>query len=364
MLLAKAASVALAGLLAATTTSTTTGAPPPAKAELLVDIDTGRALAALHDHTPLPPGSLTKVLTAMIAADWLKPGTPVTASAVDAAVYPDRIGMKPGQAWPYDVTMRALLIDSANDAAYALAEKVGGSLGGFAGIMQDAASQIGMSDHPVLEDPAGLDGSEGYDGGNRISAWDLALAARDMMANPYLAAIAGTRKFAFTGPDGVAYSIVNRNIAFLESYPGAIGVKTGYTDAAGTCIIAEAERGGRKMMAVVLDGANPDATAKALLDQGFATPVAAEPPNAPTLPAIAEPQRPLPRYHLPAGAGKLRTFEAAEAPVTHRGSGNGWQPLLAVPAILAAMAAGVLFARRGERRVSRRRRPGAGPTPR
>lgn len=274
--------------------TTAAGAPaPPAKAAILVDVDTGRVLYENNVHTPLPPGSLTKTLTAMIASDWLPPGAQVPVTAVDANVYPDRVGMKPGQLWPLSTTLHALITDSANDAAYALAEDIGGSLAGFSTVMQEAASQIGMSDQPTLEDPAGLDGTEGFDGGNRISAWDLAIAGRDMMANPDLAAIAAQKTYDFTGPDGMRYHLLSRNYHFLASYPGAIGVKTGFTDRAGFCDMEEAEAGGRKMLTVVLGSPNPDAVASDLITAGFKIPADAEGAS-PSLPPVTEPEPPKP----------------------------------------------------------------------
>lgn len=282
---------------------------PAAAAAILVDVDTGRVLYQQNARTPLPPGSLTKTLTAMIAADWL-PGdaqVPVTAAAFNAS--PDKVGMKPGQKWPLDTTLHALITDSANDAAYALAVDIGGSLQGFPAVMQSAASQIGMSDHPVLEDPAGLDGSEGVNGGNRISAWDLSIMGRDMMANPQLASIAAGRTYDFEGPDNIAYHIVSRNYHFLASYPGAIGIKTGFTDAAGYCDMEEAEKGGRHMEAVVLHSTNPDALAGALISKGFSTPVSAEDAS-PLLPAVTEPM-PAPPASAPA---PLKTATAGPTP--------------------------------------------------
>jgi D-alanyl-D-alanine carboxypeptidase len=299
-LVAVAAGAVMGAPLASATGGSPAPPPPPtpampvARAEILVDVDTGKVLRAENEHAPMPPGSLTKMLTAMIAADYLPPTAQVPVSAVAANAFPDKVGMKAGQLWPFDVTLNALLVDSANDAAYALAERVSGSLAGFATTMQQAAGQLGMVDHPRLEDPAGLDGREGFDSGNLISAFDLATAGRDLMANPALAAIVGTRRYNFTGPDHIVYSLRNLNIYFLRVYPGAIGIKTGLTDAAGFCVAEEAERGGRKMLAVVLNGANSYTTAGELLDAGFATPVAAEPVNAQTLPPVAEPLPPRP----------------------------------------------------------------------
>ncbi|HLI53581.1 MAG TPA: hypothetical protein VKU88_04575 [Acidimicrobiales bacterium] len=345
------AAAALASLLTAgTAPTTTTTVPPPARAELLVDVDNGNILYAQDAHVPMPPGSLTKMLTAMIAVDWLPPDAQVPVDAVAANAYPDRLGMKAGQVWPFSIVLNALLIDSANDAAYALAERVSGSLQGFAATMQEAAAQIGMRDHPVLEDPAGLDGSEGFDGGNRISAYDLATAARDMMANPELAAIADTHRFGFKGPDGVVYSLLNKNIYFLLSYPGSIGVKTGYTDAAGFCVVEEAERAGRKMMAVVLNGANAYQTAADLLNEGFATPVSAEPVRAATLPAVTEPFPP-PPPPPPTTARRDPVRLARAAPVRVQRS--------YLPATIAAalFVAGILLTARQIRLEKRRRRP-------
>ncbi len=261
---------------------------------MLVDVDTGKVLLAQNDHALLPPGSLTKMLTAMIAVDWLPADAVVPVSARAATVAPDRVGMKAGQRWSLNIAMHTLLISSANDAAYALAERVSGTVERFAATMTYAATQIGITDRPVLRDPAGLDGKEGAEGGNLISAWDLAIAGRDLMANPALAAIVGMKKFRFTGPDHVVYELSSHNLAFLNSYVGAIGVKTGFTDRAGVCVVEEAVRNGRHMMAVVMNGVSPDMTAGMLLDQGFAIPVAAEPAKAPMLPPIREP-RPPPR---------------------------------------------------------------------
>ncbi|HET6964171.1 MAG TPA: hypothetical protein VFH58_05320, partial [Acidimicrobiales bacterium] len=322
---------------AASPTPPKADAAPVSSASILVDADTGRVLLEQNAHTPLPPGSLTKTLTAMIAADWLPPGSsvPVTPDAFNA--YPDKVGMKPGQQWPLAITLHALITDSANDAAYALAIKIGGSLQGFPAVMQDAGRQIGLADHPVLEDPAGLDGSEGVNGGNRISVWDLAIMGRDMMANPQLATIAGQRTFDFEGPDGIAYHIVSRNWHFLASYPGAIGVKTGFTNAAGYCSMEEAEKGGRHMLAVVLHSTNPDLVAATLMDKGFSTPVAAE-STLPLLPEVREPS-PAPPPPPPTTAAPTEAAKVAPVPPTHRHTPNrtGWLDVLGAAGIVAGI---------------------------
>jgi D-alanyl-D-alanine carboxypeptidase len=264
---------------------------------LVIDVTTGREVYAEHEHQLLPPASLSKILTALIAVNWLPPAAVVPVSPRAAGVAPDKVGMKAGQRWSLTIALHALLIASANDAAYAIAERVAGSVERFGLVMHAAAAQLGMPDQPVLRDPAGLDGTEGAGGGNLMSAWDIAIAARDLMANPTLDAIVGLKRYRFTGPDGIVYALSSHNRAFLNSYPGAVGVKTGYTGPAGVCVAQEAVRGGRTMLAIVMNGVAPDQTAAMLLDKGFATPVAAEsglaqlPPVRRPAPAPAAPPR-------------------------------------------------------------------------
>lgn len=274
--------------------STTTTLPPPAKAELVVDLNTGRVLLAQNAHAQLPPASLSKLVTALIASNWLPPQRRIRVSPAAANAYPDKVGMKAGQIWPFQVVLRALLIDSANDAAYALAGQISHTVARFGPLMASAAAQMGMTDHPVFHDPAGLDGTEGIAGGNTMSAWDVAIAARNVLANPTLRSIVGTRDYTFKGPDGIVYQLTNKNHYFMDTYPGAIGLKTGYTDPAGLCIAAAATRNGRTLLAVVLNGTSTYQTAEDLLNQAFAIPVRAEPKSAPLLPAVHQPRPPRP----------------------------------------------------------------------
>lgn len=269
---------------------------PAAKAYVLVDLATGDIIASYHEHERLRPGSLTKLLTALIAVTYLKPADTVTGTKQSEAAYPDNVGIEKGAQWPRDEALQALLVMSANDAAYALAQRIGGSLSAFGPIMQRSARQVGMTDDPVFHDPAGLDGSEGVDGGNYVSARDLAVAARDLLDVPLLASIVREQSYAFTDPKGQHKWLASANYQFLHYTAGAIGVKTGYTDLAGFCVIGAATRHGRTMMAVVMDGVNSDQTATDLVNEGFDTPVADE-PTTDRLPKFALPSPPVP-VHL------------------------------------------------------------------
>ena len=286
---------------------------------MLVDVNTGNVLAGDNERLRLPPASLTKMLTALIAITYLPANARVPGTVLSENVYPNRVGMEVGVAWPLSDVLQSLLVLSANDAAYAIAQRVSGSLTAFSTVMERSAEQIGMSDDPVFHDPAGLDGTEGFDGGNLVSARDLAIAGRDLLYTPELAKIVREQNYRFVDPKGVVHWIPSMNFAFLVSYPGAIGVKTGFTDRAGVCIVAAATRGGRTMMAVVMNGYNPTQSAIDLLNEGFATPTSAEPTTdhlpahtLPSPPKVLTPTRAVGKVHCtPAKTSCARKSPAA-----------------------------------------------------
>src|SRR5439155_26996310 len=135
------------------------GAPAPTTSWILVDADTRAVIAALNPHQALPPASVIKLLTALLAVTDLPRNSSVSVSPRAESMSAMRIGMKGGQTWPLDDTLHSLLMVSANDAAVAVAERVGGSLAGFSTAMAHAASELGLTDTPGLHDPAGLDDS-------------------------------------------------------------------------------------------------------------------------------------------------------------------------------------------------------------
>jgi D-alanyl-D-alanine carboxypeptidase len=300
-----------------TTTTLPTAPPanvqvPDASSYVLVDANTGNVLAGYNERLRLPPASLTKVLTALIAVTYLPANAGVPGTKQSWNAYPNTVGIEIGVAWPLNEVLQSLLVLSANDAAYAIAQRVSGSLPAFAGVMERSAYQIGMQDSPVFHDPAGLDGTEGYGGGNLVSARDLAIAGRDLLRVPELAKIVTEQQYHFVDPKGVAHWLPSMDETFLESYVGAIGIKTGYTDRAGDCLMAAATRGGRTMLAVVMNGYNPTATAIDLLNEGFATPTSKEPATD-RLPPVALPS-PLKEAVPRVGAGKERAGKARAGP--------------------------------------------------
>ncbi|HEV3226700.1 MAG TPA: serine hydrolase, partial [Acidimicrobiales bacterium] len=227
--------------------------PPLPKAYVLVDADTGAVIAQQDARTVRPPASTIKLLTALIAAQRLKTTDSIPISAVAEGMPARKINVKAGQVWAYAHLMYSMLMVSANDAAVALAEKLGGgTLDGYVPIANATAARLGLSDNPILNDPAGLDDQFANKGGDRISARDLAIVARAVLARPDLMGMIDTRDYRFTAGDQIAHHITNHNL-FLDLYPGANGLKTGTTDLAGHTFVGSATRGGRTMLAVVFD---------------------------------------------------------------------------------------------------------------
>jgi serine-type D-Ala-D-Ala carboxypeptidase (penicillin-binding protein 5/6) len=336
----------VAGALAAPATraSAQTAPPPgqpyPAKAWILVDAETGKVLDAFNEHEALPPASTQKIMTALVATERLSRDATFTVGTVAAAQAAMRIGMVAGEQWTLGPALHSLMMVSANDAAYALAEAASGSLEAFAADMNAAAARYGMVDSRFA-DPAGFDGLEGFNGGSRASAYDLAIAARNFLSIPELAAIVGLREYRFDGPDGKPHVLYNHN-KLLARYPGATGLKTGYTSLAGNTFVGTAVRDGRTMIAVVLNSTNMYGVSATLLDKGFATPA-----DAPGLGVTLPPVRAQTFQPLALVPGQA---VAEQHPVQ---SGGGSRTF-AVLFFVMSSTAGVVVALR--RRAERRRR--------
>ncbi|MFM7224748.1 MAG: D-alanyl-D-alanine carboxypeptidase family protein [Actinomycetota bacterium] len=254
----------------------------PVAASIVVDADTGEIILGDAFHEARPPASTSKLMTALVATERLAPGRNVTVSARAAAVEPNKIGFSEGSRWPLPQMLAALLMVSANDAAYAIGEAAGGgSLEGFARTASETAARLGMTDS-TFADPSGLDTPGSFRGGPRMSAYDLAIAARNVLTVPALARWVGMHSYEFTDPDGDPHSFTNTNKLLpggAAEYPGAIGLKTGFTNRAQHTLVAAATRDGRTLIVVLLGAITSGwQEATALLDAGFATrPVAGAP---------------------------------------------------------------------------------------
>ncbi len=335
----------------------------PPKAYVLVDADTGAIVDQADDHSPRPPASLTKVLTALTAETRLTATDSVPVSARAAGQEANDVGMLAGQTWSLTDTLNALLLVSGNDAAMALAERAGGTAESFAVMMGNEAKALGFGDADVLNDPAGLDDDYSVGGGNLVSARDLAIATRALVADPTLGPIVATPRYSFKAPDGIVHNLTNHNKLLQGRYAGCIGVKTGFTRRSGRDLIAAARRDGRTMIAVLLGAEDTYGWATKLLDKGFATPVAAESPTD---------RLPQPGHPAPATAPLVpaTTSAGASGPASHRAPARArsmvgtdvdgtrwstWSPAaMAIVVLAMATAIGLRSRLRRRRRALRR----------
>lgn len=234
---------------------------------VLADLDSGQVLAAKDPHGRYRPASTLKLLTAAVALNALPLGEVITATQADADVEGSRVGVGPGGRYTVRELMLGLLLQSGNDAAHALAARMGGDAATVRA-MNALAASLGATDTRAIT-PSGLDGP-----GMSTSAYDLALIFRHDIANPVFAQLASTPTVLFPGyADKPPFAITNQD-HLLTDYPGAIGGKNGFTNDAGQTYVGAAQRGGRRLVATLMDGTRipfaPEQQAPALLDYGFA----------------------------------------------------------------------------------------------
>ena len=240
-----------------------------ARAAILVDARTGRVLWALRPHLRRPIASTTKIMTAVLALQKLRPRDLVTIDPSVPRAAPFREGLVAGQrvrAWKL---FYGLLLFSGNDDALALAIGTAGGRGAFVGEMNREARRLGLRD-THFSTPSGV-----VDRDNYSTAWDMAALTRYALRNPRFRAIVRTRvKHVRWAAPTFEKIYVNKN-GLLGQYRGADGVKTGWTTKAGHCLVASAQRGGAHLIAVVLAAPNRYSDAARLLSYGFRLPYVA-----------------------------------------------------------------------------------------
>ena len=239
-----------------------------AKAAILADLDTGQVLFSLEPGERRPIASVTKIMTALLVLERTDPNDVVTVSPIAAGdgrtAGISELGLVAGERITVNELLYALLLQSASDAAIALAEHVSGSVGAFVAAMNRRAERLGLSDTRFFS-PSGLD-DRGYS-----SAKDLLAITRAAYARPGFGSIVATRVHEIPAPQGEPVRIVQNRNVLLWLYPGAVGAKTGFTSAAGYCLVATAVRDGQRLVTVVLgEPGEPFSDAAALLNYGFA----------------------------------------------------------------------------------------------
>ena len=223
----------------------------------------GVVLWAGQPQARLPPASLAKLMTALLALERGRLDEPVTVGRGVLQATGTRIGLKPGERLTAGDLLAATVVRSANDACRALADHLGPSTGTFVVKMNRRATALGMA-NTRFADPCGHDRDGQYS-----SAADLALLAEEVMRHDEYMRLSRTEKISFKTLEGRVFTLRNTN-ALLGRYPGAVGLKTGHTEGAGNCLVALAERDGVRVLAVLLNAPNRWWNAAGLLDRAFA----------------------------------------------------------------------------------------------
>jgi len=260
------ATLALLAFAAAATGQGTTLPPVDAKAYYLMDAVSGAVLAESRATEPLDPASLTKLMTAYLAFEALAAGEvalddPVSVSERAWRATGSRMFIEVGSEVAFDDLLRGLIIQSGNDAAIAIAERLAGSEQDFVAAMNRAAAELGMTG-TAWRNPNGLPAR-----GHVSTARDMALLARALIRDfPQYYERFSEREFTYNG-----IPQYNRN-DLLSQRAGVDGLKTGYTRDAGYCLVSSAEREGMRLIAVLFGSTSDRArneSSAALLDYGF-----------------------------------------------------------------------------------------------
>ena len=260
-------------------------------AALLMEKTTGQILYAQNEHDALPPASVTKIMTVLLTMEAIDSGRialddMVTVSAYAAGMGGSQVFLSEGEQMSVDDLLKAVCVSSGNDAAVALAEHVAGVTELFVEQMNNRARELGMKDTHFVN-CTGLTAE-----GHVTSAHDIALMSRELLLHhPEVRSY--TTIWMDTLRNGT-FGLSNTN-KLIRFYDGATGLKTGFTQEAGYCISATAERDGMELIAVIMKGNTSDsrnADAKTLLNYGFSTYALAD----------VQPEEPLPALPVTLGA--------------------------------------------------------------
>lgn len=221
-----------------------------AKAALLMDASNNRVLYEKNGYEVMPMASTTKIMTAIIALEYGNLEDEVTVSSRAASMPKVHLGMKEGETYKLKDLLFSLMLESHNDSAVAIAEHIGGSVEGFADLMNQKARDLGCNDTFFIT-PNGLDAVKG-DKAHSTTAYDLAKIAAYAIRNDLFVALVGTKNHQFCElQSGRSFRVYNKD-QFLDMMDGAIGVKTGFTNQAGYCFVGAVKKDDRVLVSVVL----------------------------------------------------------------------------------------------------------------
>jgi hypothetical protein len=236
---------------------------PTAESAVIVDGDSGAVLYAMNAHKRMAQASTTKIMTAIVALENgnLEDKVNVTIDSNDLYLRTEStvMGLMPGQTVSMETLLYGLILSSGNDAAIEIAKHVAGSEAKFVEMMNAKAQALGLKDTHFVN-PHGLDAD-----GHYSSAYDLATMSRYAFQNPKFYALSNARHW-----NAETFDLWNLN-KLLNAYPGAEGVKPGFTDNAGKCLVGAAVKDNHRVFVTVMHSEDTTEDTKALLDYAFAS---------------------------------------------------------------------------------------------
>lgn len=234
-----------------------------AKAAILINGDTGEVIYEQNADERLPMASTTKIMTALLLCEKGDLEKEITVTAEMLRVEGSSMGLLAGDKVTLHDLLYGLLLASGNDAANVVAFTLGGTVSGFAGIMNKKAEELGLKDTHFVT-PSGLDAD-----GHYTTARDLSSLARIAMQNKDFALAASSKSAVLNyGNPPYRRSLTNHN-KLLKTFDGAVGVKTGFTKKSGRCLVSAAKRDGKYVIAVTLNDSNDWKDHTSLLEYGL-----------------------------------------------------------------------------------------------
>ena len=221
-----------------------------ARSAVLMDADTGRILFGKNDNEVMPMASTTKIMTLLVTLEHADLDEIVEVSARAASMPDVQLHIREGERYRLQDLCYSLMLESHNDSAVAIAEHVGGTVEGFAAMMNQKAKHLGCY-HTYFITPNGLDAEDEH-GKHSTTARDLARIMRCCIKNETFLSITREPSWTFKDMDGNrSFTVQNKN-AFLQMMEGALTGKTGFTNEAGYCYVGALERGEKRLITVVL----------------------------------------------------------------------------------------------------------------
>lgn len=303
---------------------------------LVIDADSGKVLFAERATDPWYPASITKLMTTYVALSAVRSGrvsldTPLTVSDVAHAMPPSKMGFPPGTELTLDNALKIIMVKSANDIAVAIAEGVGGSVDGFADMMNASAQRLGMQESRFVN-PHGLP-----DDRQQTSARDMAILGRALLRE-----FPEYQNYFQIGAIKFGRRIMKNHNGLIGRYAGADGMKTGFICASGFNVVASATRNGRRLITVVMGSTSASERtikAAALFDHGFGS-FGWAAPTVEQLPASALHSPPNMRPYICERRGPMPAEEDAQAALGPQQQGSGSDGGVVPPGALAFASSG------------------------